>query len=128
MEKDLRDEIDEKEHTGMGVGVPLAQEDALRSERIQKRPIDAVRLPLPILARLTVARTRRSIEIVRPGHLYSRERHLKSDASKRGPIALTLGHRPPRARALGIANICADIIIYGYHCVIKLNQGWSVHS
>ena len=120
MEKDLRDE---KEHAGMGVGVPLAQEDALRSERIQKRPIDTVRLPLPILAQLTVARTWRSIEIVCPGHLYSRERHLKSDASKRGPSAVDR-----HMRELSIANICADIIIYGYHCVIKLNQGWSVHS
>src|SRR5258707_5269665 len=83
----------------MGVGVPLAQEDALRSERIQKHPIDAVRPPLPILARLTVARTRRSIKIVRPGHLYSRERHLKGDSRKRGLIALALGRRPPRRRA-----------------------------
>ncbi len=110
----------------MGVGVPLAQEDALRSERIQKHPIDAVRLPLPILARLTVARTQRSIEIVCPGHLYSRERHLKSDASKRGPSSPSAVDR--HVHELSIANICADIIIYGYHCVIKLNQGWSVHS
>lgn len=67
---------------------------ARRTVRIQK---GAVRPPLAILALLTVAR--RCVVIVRPaGHLHSRERHLETDAGKRG-LGLALGRRASRARA-----------------------------